>query len=65
MKRTRSMGNDDIPADLFLLALPFMLPAVTHIINLSIREAKFPNAWKVSKITPLFKGGSGDDRLDP
>ena len=65
MKRSRYMGNDDIPADLFLLALPSMLPAVTHIMNLSIRESKFPDLWKVSKITPLFKGGGEDDRYEP
>ena len=63
MKKTTSMGRDDIPADLFFIALPLMLPAVTHIINLSLREAKFPEIWKISKISPLFKGG--DSRHDP
>ena len=58
------MGRDDIPADLFLLALPHMLPAVTHLINLSLRDNKFPKVWKVSKICPLFKGGN-EDKLAP
>ena len=64
MKKSVSMGRDDIPADLFLLALPHMLPAVTHIVNLSIRDSEFPDLWKISKICPLFKGGSGD-KSDP
>ena len=64
MKKSTSMGRDDIPADLFLLALPHMLPAVTHLINLSLRDNKFPKAWKVSKICPLFKGGN-EDKLAP
>ena len=36
MRKTKSMGIDDIPTDLFLLALPHMLPAVTHIYDLSL-----------------------------
>ena len=59
------MGRDDVPADLFLLALPHMLPAVTHIYNLSILNAEFPSIWKVSKICPLFKGGDPGSREGP
>ena len=59
------MGEDDIPADLFLLALPFMLPAITYIYNLSLMQAKFPSMWKISKICPLFKGGDQLSREDP
>ena len=65
MRKTKSMGRDDIPADLFLLALPHMLPAITHIYNLSLTQAKFPSMWKVSKICPLFKGGEQSGREDP
>ena len=65
MRKTKSMGTDDIPADLFLLALPFMLPALTHIFNLSLTQARFPSHWKVSKICPLFKGGDQSLREDP
>ena len=35
---------------------------VTHIINLSIVTNKFPSAWKVSKVIPLYKK---EDPLDP
>ena len=59
------MGVDDIPADLFLLALPHMLPAVTHVFNLSLTQAEFPTQWKVSKICPLFKGGDQASREEP
>ena len=65
MRKTKSIGIDDIPTDLFLLALPHMLPAVTHIYNLSLLQAKFPSAWKVSKICPLFKGGDQASREEP
>ena len=65
MRKTTSMGADDIPADLFQLALPYMLPAVTHVFNLSLTQAKFPSIWKKSKICPLFKGGSQESREEP
>ena len=65
MRKSKSMGRDDVPADLFLLALPYMLPAVTHIYNLSIINAEFPSIWKVSKICPIFKGGDSSSREEP
>ena len=65
MKKTKSMSEDDIPADLFLLALPYMLPAITNIYNLSLMQAKFPSMWKISKICPLFKGGELVSREEP
>ena len=65
MKKSKSMGRDDIPADLFLLALPLMLPAITHVYNLSLTQARFPSMWKVSKICPLFKGGEQSTREEP
>ena len=34
-----------------------ILPAVTHIVNLSIQQAVFPSLYKVAKVIPLFKKG--------
>ena len=65
MRKTTSMGRDEIPADLFLMALPHMIPAVTHVFNLSLMNGKFPSIWKVSKICPLFKGGDQSSREEP
>ena len=56
MRKTTSIGDDDIPADLFISALPYMLPAITHIYNLSLSQAYFLPRWKISKLSPLFKG---------
>ena len=44
------------------LAAPYILPVLTHIINLSILTNKFPSSWKISKVIPLQKKG---DCLDP
>ena len=34
-----------------------ILPAITHIVNLSISQAMFPMPWKIAKIVPLLKKG--------
>ena len=41
---------------------PMIIPALTHIINLSIETSTFPKNWKYSKVIPLFKK---DDPLNP
>ena len=39
-----------------------IIPALTHIINLSIETHEFPTFWKIAKIIPLHKK---DDELNP
>ena len=39
-----------------------ILPAVNHIINLSILQSTFPTMWKQAKVVPLLKKG---DTLTP
>ena len=62
MSNKTSMGDDDIPQDLFKLIVKHGAPSFLHIVNLSIREGKFPDRWKLSKIKPLHKGG---DKTSP
>ncbi len=37
-----------------------LLKPLVNLINVSIREGKFPSNWKTSIITPIFKAGSVD-----
>ena len=30
---------------------------IAHLVNLSIKQSFFPNAWKSAVITPIFKAG--------
>ena len=39
-----------------------LLPALTHVVNLSISNHEFPLSWKMSKVVPLLKKG---DPLQP
>ena len=45
------------PTHILKLALPVILPALTHTINLSLTQGVFPSVWKHAKVTPLLKPG--------
>ena len=61
LKNSKSAGLDTIDASVVKLALPYILPALTHMVNLSITKCEFPKQWKKAKIIPLYKK---DDPLD-
>ena len=62
LKNSKSTGLDDIDTSILKLVISDILPAITHIINLSLSTLKFPSAWKLAKIIPLLKKG---DPLNP
>ena len=62
LNNTTACGFDQIDTFIIKLIRPEVVPAITHILNLSITQKKFPSTWKKSKIIPLHKK---DDPLDP
>ena len=62
LKNSGSSGLDFIDTSTIKLAKTEILPALTHIINLSIRSATFPAQFKKAKVIPLHKSG---DKLNP
>ena len=56
VKNSRSLGPDNIQADLLKKSIKYTLPVITHLINVSIRTKKFARRWKVAKVVPHFKG---------
>ena len=44
------------------LIAPKTIPAMTHIVNLSLSTSTFPMEWKRAKAVPLLKK---EDNLDP
>ena len=62
LKNSKSTGLDYLDTYTIKLAAKHILPAITHIINLSIRDSAFPTSWKKAKVVPLLKKG---DPLDP
>ena len=62
LSNSSSFGLDMIDTFIIKLAKADILPAITHIINLSISTKVFPTLWKKSKIIPLHKK---EDPLNP
>ena len=53
LKNSKSTGIDNIDTWVIKLVALDILPAVTHIINLSIAQTNFPSIWKHAKVVPL------------
>ena len=62
LSNSSSFGLDCIDTRVIKLIKHEILPALTHVINLSICSQKFPDLWKRAKVIPLHKTG---DRLNP
>ena len=62
LRNSGSAGLDYIDTGVIKLVKDEILPSVTHIINLSIKQSKFPSNFKKAKVVPLHKSG---DRLNP
>ena len=62
LSNSSSFGLDLLDTYTIKLITPEILPAITHIVNLSITTKKFPQNWKKVKIIPLHKK---EDPLNP
>ena len=58
LKDNTSVGLDGISSKLLKMCAPVIVPYLTHIINRSFLEYKFPNQWKRSKVIPIHKSGN-------
>ena len=61
LKSTKSCGLDNIDSYIIKLARYELTPVITHIINLAIKQGKFPSLWKCAKVVPLLKKGETTD----
>jgi hypothetical protein len=57
LKNSKSTGTDFINTWTLKLVSKEILPTITHIVNLSISQRKFPSQWKLAKVVPLLKKG--------
>ena len=64
LRNSKSAGFDNIDTKVLKLIKEEITPAITHIVNLSIKSSVFPSLWKHSKVIPLFKPGA-KDHLSP
>ena len=56
LKNSKAAGIDELDTYILKLIKKEVVPAVCHILNLSIQTNKFPNRWKIAKVVPLYKG---------
>ena len=57
LKNSGSVGLDYIDTSIIKLARAELVPAITHIINLSISSSRYPTQFKKAKVIPLHKSG--------
>ena len=57
LKNSKSTGVDNIDTRIIKLVAADILPAITHVVNLSIAQSVFPQGWKQAKVLPLLKKG--------
>ena len=62
LSNSTAFGLDNIDTYIVKLIKEEITPALTHIINLSLKSKTYPESWKSSKIVPLYKK---DDPLNP
>ena len=62
LRNSKSAGLDMVDTAILNCSASYILPALTHIINLSIEKECFPTEWKTAKVIPLLKKG---DPLNP
>ena len=63
LKNSKASGVDMIDTYILKLVKSKIVPAVCHIINLSLKTYRFPSKWKIAKIIPRYKGKGC--KLDP
>ena len=60
LRNSKATGMDNIDTRALKIVKEEITPAMTHIVNLSIKSSVFPTKWKHAKVIPLPKPGSED-----
>ena len=57
----KSSGMDCLSSRICKDAFMVLGDQLVHLFNSSLSQQKFPMAWKLAKVVPLFKGGDRED----
>ena len=60
LKNSKATGLDTIDTNTIKLIIEEILPALTHVVNLSLKSEIFPQIYKKAKIIPLLKKPQAD-----
>lgn len=62
--KTKASGHDSITIDMIKMTLPTTLPAITEIVNNSLKSKIFPEVWKTAKVKPIPKTSKVEEYKD-
>ena len=57
LKNKVSAGHDEVPLYVFKRCAQHIVEPLCTLVNSSFEEGTFPNALKIARVVPLFKGG--------
>ena len=57
----KSSGPNSIPLSMLKILSDVIIHPLSYVINLSFSSGVFPDALKIAKVLPLFKGGDSSD----
>ena len=58
------MGEDGLPIRLIKIGLPYILSAITHLINHIFTTSTYPQLWKIGQIIPVPKQNKANEPAD-
>ena len=61
MSSSKAVGIDGVPLFAIKKCFSVIGPHILHLINSSIYWCTFPDAWKIARVTPVFKSGDRSD----
>ncbi|CAH2093700.1 unnamed protein product [Euphydryas editha] len=59
LKAHSSAGPDGVPPYILKDCRVIFLEPLLFILNLALKTSSYPGVWKISRVTPVLKGGSG------
>ena len=62
MKIKKSFGNDNISGYFLKIAFAVISSSLLKIFNVSIETNTFPDAWKIARVTPIYKEGEKSEK---
>ena len=60
LSNSHAFGRDRLDAAIIKIAAPVITPVITHVIDLSLGTANFPQKWKLAQVLPILKGNNID-----
>ena len=61
LKSRFTAGTDSLPEFFIKDAAPILVPPLTFIFNLILSTGIFPDCWKKTRITPVYKKGDKEN----